>query len=105
MAITQAFPNVQNGAVINAQGTKTFFNISANTLVKATAGRVAKISVIVAGDAAGTVHDSASIAGAGTANALAIIPNTVGVYNIDMPTANGIVVKTGANQVIMVSYI
>lgn len=104
MAITSN-PTIKNGAVITAQGTKTFFNISANTLVKATAGRLAKVSVIVAGDAAGTVHDSASIAGAGTANALAIIPNTVGVYNIDMPVSNGIVVKTGTNQVVMVSYI
>lgn len=104
MAITSN-PTFKNGAVITAHGTKTFFNISANTLVKATAGRLAKVSVIVAGDAAGTVHDSASISGAGTANALAIIPNTVGVYNIDMPVSNGIVVKTGTNQVVMVSYI
>lgn len=104
MAITSN-PINQNGALITGQGTKTFFNIAANTLVKATAGRVAKVSVIVAGDAAGTVHDSATIAGASTPNALAIIPNTVGIYNLDFPCANGIVVKTGANQVIMVSYI
>jgi len=46
MAIT-ANPRVQNGALITAQGTQTFLNITSATVIKTTAGRVAKVSVIV----------------------------------------------------------
>jgi hypothetical protein len=104
MAITSN-PINQNGALITAQGTKTFFNITANTLIKAGVGRVAKISVIVAGSGAGSVHDSATIGAAGTANELAVIGATAGVLNIDMPVFNGIVVKPGTGQTLAVSFI
>ena len=104
MAITSN-PINQNGALITAQGTKTFLNISANTLVKATVGRVAKVSVVTAGSAPSTVHDSATIGAAGAANEIAAIPNTIGVYNIDFPVSNGIVIKIGTGQVLAISYI
>jgi len=104
MAITPN-PTIQNGAVITAQGQNVFFNISANTLVKATSGRVAKVSVITAGSAPSTVHDSATIGAAGAANEIAAIPNTIGVYNIDFPVSNGIVIKIGTGQVLAISYI
>lgn len=104
MAIT-ANPINQNGALITAQGTKTFLNIAANTLVKTGTGRVAKISVIATSSTAGSLHDSATIAGAATSNALAIIPATVGVYNIDIPAFNGIVLKPGTGQTVVISYI
>ena len=98
-------PTIQNGALVTAKGTKTFFNITANTVVKATAGRVAKISVIVAGSGAGSVHDSATTGAAATANEIAVIPATAGVYDIDFPVSNGIVIKVGTGQTLAVSYI
>ena len=98
-------PTVQNGALLTAQGQKTFFNITAATLVKASSGRVAKVSVLVAGSVAGSVNDAATIVGAATANEIAVIPNTVGVYNIDFPVSNGIVIKAGTGNTIAVSYI
>jgi len=105
MAITSN-PINQNGALITAQGTKTFFNITANTLIKAGVGRVAKISVVVAGSGAGSVHDSATIGAAGAANELAAIPfAATTVLNIDMPVFNGIVVKPGTGQTLAVSFI
>jgi len=104
MAITSS-PINQGGALITAQGTKTFFNVTADTLVKAKSGRVAKVSVIVAGSVAGSVNDAATIGGAATANEIAVIPNTVGVYNIDFPVSNGIVIKAGTGNTIAVSYI
>ena len=104
MAITSS-PINQGGALITAQGTKTFFNVTADTLVKAKSGRVAKISVLVAGSAPGAVHDSATIGAAAAANEIAVIPNTVGVYNIDFPVSNGIVIKIGTGQTLAVSYI
>ena len=104
MAITSS-PINQGGALITAQGTKTFFNVTADTLVKAKSGRVAKVSVIVAGSAPGAIHDSATIGAAAAANEIAVIPNTVGVYNIDFPVSNGIVIKAGTGNTIAVSYI
>lgn len=104
MAITSN-PTIRNGAVITAQGTKTFLNITANTLVKTGTGRVAKVAVIATSSTAGSLHDSATIVGAATSNALAIIPATVGVYEIDMPTSSGIVLKPGTGQTLVISYI
>jgi hypothetical protein len=105
MAITSN-PINQNGALITGQGTKTFFNITANTLVKASRGRVARISVIVAGSGNGSVHDAATIGAAGATNNLAAIPfAAIGILNIDMPVSNGIVVKPGTGQTLAISYI
>ena len=105
MAIT-ANPINQNGALITGQGTKTFFNITTNTLVKASRGRVARISVIVAGSGNGSVHDAATVGAAGAANELAVIPfAAITILNIDMPVSNGIVVKPGTGQTLAISYI
>ena len=98
-------PTVQNGALLTAQGQKTFFNITAATLVKASSGRVAKVSVLVAGSVAGSVNDAATIVGAGAANEIAVIPATVGVYNIDFPVSNGIVLTPGTGQTLAICYI
>jgi len=103
MAVTTN-PTIQSGALVTAKGTKTFFNITANTLVKAGAGRVAKVSVLVAG-VAGAVYDAATIAGGTAANEIAVIPAVVGVYDIDFPVSNGIVLKPGAGQTLAISYI
>jgi len=98
-------PTTQNGALITAQGQKVFFNITATTVVKTTAGRIAKISVIVAGSGAGSVYDAATTGAAGAANEVAVIPATAGVVNIDFPVSNGIVVSPGTGQTLAISYI
>jgi hypothetical protein len=108
MAITSN-PINQNGALITAQGTKTFMNITAATLVKVGTGRVAKVSVIAhstAGSQNAAVADHATTSGVNNSNLIAVIPDVVGTYNIDMPTTNGIVlVPGGAGQVLAISYI
>jgi len=104
MAITSN-PTIQNGAVLTAQGQKTFFNITATTVIKTTAGRIAKISVLVAGSGAGSIYDAASTGAAGAANEVAVIPATAGVLNIDFPVSNGIVVSPGTGQTLAISYI
>jgi len=98
-------PTVQNGALLTAQGQKTFFNITAATVVKATAGRIAKVSVIVAGSAAGSIYDAATTGAAGAANEIAVIPATAGMINLDFPVSNGIVVTPGTGQTLAVSFI
>jgi hypothetical protein len=106
MAITTANPNVVNGALITGQGTKTFLNVTAKTLVKATQGRIVKINVLVAGGTnTGSVWDSATSAGTATANLVAVIPDAVGSYIIDFPCANGIVVDPGTGNTVAISYL
>jgi hypothetical protein len=92
-AATQAFKNVN--------GVSTKEGITAPTVVKTSAGRVASVSILVAGTTPGTVYDSASL----TPNApLILIPNLLGLYEINMPTDSGILVVPGADQVLTVNW-
>lgn len=86
-----------------SNATSTALNISAATQVKATNGVIVNVSVTTAG-AAGAIYDSATVGGIGAANLIAEIPAVVGVYQIQFPAFNGIVVAPGAAQVVSVSY-
>ena len=90
-----------NGAAqsyVNVQGAQTITGISASTSLKTTAGRVAVVSVTTAGSTVGTVYDGA------TSRPLWVIPNTVGVYVVNMPVTYGILVNPGTSQVVAVSF-
>ena len=80
-------------------------NITAVTQVKTGEGRVASVSVLVAGSGEGGVNDSATTGGAGITNQLAVIPATVGVYEIDFPFTAGLVITPGTGQTVAVSYV
>lgn len=97
-------PQIQNGAVSTGNGTKSFLNVTATTLVKATAGRICKINVLVAGSGTGEIYDHATTSGVGASNAVAIIPEAVGTYVFDFPCATGIVVTPPTGGTISVSY-
>lgn len=94
------------------QGRCAQLNITAPTLLQtnqsaflgAPVARLMRVNVLVAGSAAGSVNDAATIAGAGANNAVFVIPNTVGSYLVDWPMAAGIVVQPGAGQTVAVSY-
>jgi hypothetical protein len=99
-------PTVQNGALLTAQGQKTFLNVTTKTLVKAVAGRIAKVNVTVAGGTnTGSVWDSATTSGTAASNLVAVIPDTVGSYIIDFPCSNGIVVDPGTGNTVSISYL
>lgn len=105
MAITSN-PTIQNGALLTAQSQKTFLNITTTTLVKATAGRIARVNFLVAGgDATGAIYDCATTSGIATSNQVAVIPGAVGSYEFDFPCANGIVVVPGTGNTVTISYI
>lgn len=74
----------------------------APTIVKNTKGRVAVVSVIVAGSAPGTIYDSAVLGV--TTKPLYLIPNTTGVVVVNLPAAFGILVVPGSGQTVTVSY-
>lgn len=87
---------------LNVQGAQNFAGLTAATTVKVTAGRVANISVIVAGSATGMVYDSA-IVGV-TTKPLFVIPETVGVYVVNLPASFGITISPGAGQIVSGSF-
>lgn len=89
---------------VTTGGQKSVLNVSAITVIKSTAGKLAKVSVITAG-AAGAVYDNNSTSTGNTAaNQIGVIPATVGVYTFDWPTVNGITYVPGTSQVVSISY-
>ena len=94
----------KGGVAQTGQGLSTALNITAATVIKASAGRLARINVIVAG-AAGTANDCATTGAVASANQVAVIPAVVGPLLVDWPCVSGIVVAPGAGQTIAVSWI
>ena len=86
---------------ISVHGAQSLSNISAATVLKPSAGRLATVSVTTAG-AAGAAYD-ANQTGV-TSNPIFIIPDVVGVYVVNMPTNNGIVIAPGTSQVVAASF-
>lgn len=97
MAITSN-PQIQQGAVSVGNGTKSFLNVTATTAVKSSAGRIARINVLVA-DGAVSVHDVATTGAVAAGNKVATLPDVVGSYSIDFPCANGIVVVPNGSTI------
>lgn len=86
-------------------GKTSVSNISADTVIKNSTGRVCRVSVTTAGSAAGAIHNCATVGAAAAGNLIAVIPNEVGVVDIDMPCLTGIVYKAGTGQVVTISYL
>lgn len=87
------------------KGTKSMVNIAAATLVQAGPGRIARVSVVTAGAAAGAVNDcNGDTIAVDPKNKIATIPNAVGIYELDWPVDVGIYVTPGSGQVLAVLY-
>ena len=103
---------LNNGAqtFLTVNGLKTQTNITAATVLKTSAGRVAVVSIIVGGTGSplagggtnGVIVDSNSTSS--LTNVIFTIPNTPGVVFLNMPTSNGIVVSPGPGQTVAVSF-
>jgi hypothetical protein len=87
---------------LNVQGLVNFAGITAPTVIKATSGRVAVISVVVAGTSPGFVYDGVTLTA--RTKPLGVIPNVVGVYSVNLPTSFGLLVVPGAGQTVSGSY-
>ena len=96
--------NNYNRTIVLGQGTATSSTVSASALVVTGAGRLVSISVVEAGSASGKIHDASTVAGATAANAMAGIPNTVGVHMAGTVFTDGIVVIPGSGQSVCVTY-
>ena len=66
--------------------------------------RLARVSVVVAGTAPGSVNDAATLAAVASANLVCAIPNTAGTFLVDFPMLAGIVVTPGAGQTVAITY-
>jgi hypothetical protein len=87
---------------LNVQGAQNFTGLTAATVIKPSAGRIANISVIVAGSAAGAVYDSAATGD--TTKPLYVIPMTVGVFVVNLPASFGITISPGTGQTVSGSF-
>jgi hypothetical protein len=96
-AATQAFNNVN--------GISTKEAITVPTVVKATPGRIASVSIIVAGSSTGMIYDSASLT---QSSPLWVIPMAAKAdgepYVVNMPTDSGLLVVPGVGQTITVAW-
>ena len=91
-------------AVAGIRGTASKLNITTPTVVKATQGSLIRVSVVVAGTAAGGVFDANTTNGNVVGNQTYVIPNTVGNYPQEWPMLTGILVVPGTGQTVSVSY-
>lgn len=79
-------------------------NITAATVVKASAGMVGVVTVAVAGSAAGAIHDIDTTGAAAAANKIYTTPAAVGSFVLNFPCDTGIVVAPGTGQTIVLSW-
>lgn len=95
---TQAFKNVN--------GVSTTEAITSATVVKASAGRVASVSIITPGSSTGMIYDSATAQN--TTAPLWVIPDSAPTngepYVVNMPVDSGILVVPGNSQKVSVSW-
>lgn len=87
---------------LSVNGNASLSGLTAATVVKSSAGRVCVVSVIVGGAGVGTVYDAAAT-GVTTAPVYTI-PTTAGAYEVNIATANGIVVAPGSGQTVTVGF-
>jgi hypothetical protein len=95
--------DAQNNILIGKGNTATY-NLSASTVIKATPGRVCKVSVITAGSAPGTINNCITTGAAAASNEIFVVPNTAGMYDIDWPCSTGITYILGTGQVVAISF-
>jgi hypothetical protein len=96
--------NTASTAYLNVQGQLTAAAITVPTVVKASAGRIAAVSVIVAGSATGMVYDGAVLTA--TTKPLYVIPDVVSLepYEVNFATSFGLLIVPGTGQTVSVSY-
>jgi hypothetical protein len=87
---------------LRVNGTTRSATLTAATLVSSGQGRIASISVVVAGSSACVVYDSNAVAS--LTNGLAAVTNAIGVTVINMPYNNGLVVVPGTGMTVVISY-
>jgi hypothetical protein len=98
--------NTASTAFLNVNGQTNAANISVPTVVKPSSGRIARVSIIVAGSATGFIYDGASLTA--RTKPLWIIPETAATngepYEVNFSTSFGLLVVPGTGQTVTVGY-
>jgi len=93
-------------AYLSVNGKSTLENITVPTIVKATPGRVASVSIIVSGSSTGYLYDAHNLTN--TTAPLWIIPETSQPngepYVVNMPTNTGLICVPGTGQTVTVNW-
>lgn len=89
---------------IVGRGTSAKLAISTSNLLYTGAGRIARISVLTAGTTVGGVYDAATLATAVASAEVFVIPNVVGIYDVDWPVFSGIYIIPGTGQIVSASW-
>lgn len=87
---------------LKVQGASRSATMTTTTLVSTGQGRLASVSVVVAGSTDAMIYDSNLTTS--LTNALAVVDNVQGVAVINMPYNNGLVVVPGTGMTLVVSY-
>lgn len=91
---------------LNVQGLINFAGLTAPTVVKASAGRICSVSVIVAGSGTGFIYDGATLGA--TTKPLWVIPETAKSdgepYVVNLPASFGLLIVPGTGQTLSGSY-
>jgi hypothetical protein len=87
---------------LRVQGAQRSGTLTSTTLVSSTQGRIASVSVVVAGSTDCMIYDN-NVVGS-LVNALAVIDNVIGVKVINMPYNSGLIVVPGTGMTVVVSY-
>lgn len=97
--------NAINTGETNRAGTINTKEIAAATtqVIKNTPGWCATVSVIVAGSTQGYLYDTNN-ASLLSGNRIYAIPNTIGIYQIQIPFGTGLTIVTGTGSVVSVTY-
>jgi len=77
--------------------------LSASSVIKTSSGWLASVSVLVAGSTQGYLYDSTSTSST-TGKRIYAVPNTLGIYQIQVPFSSGLVFIPGTSSVISVGY-
>lgn len=95
-----------DGATLVGKGLKTALNkVAGASIVQAGVGRVAKVFVNTAPSGGTTqINDCATTGAAAAANLVCVIPNTVGVYDVDVPIGVGLCLTVGTAGVVAISF-
>lgn len=99
--IAQSIYGLQQ-AYTNVNGAQNVADITTPTLVSAKGGRLCKVSIIVAGSGNGAIYDNTDLSS--TLRQIYVIPQTLGLVNVNWPVGYGIVVVPGTGQQVAVSW-
>jgi hypothetical protein len=87
----------------NHAGSYSTKEVSASSVIKSSSGWLATVSVVVAGSTQGYLYDSNSTSST-SGNRIYAVPNTLGIYQVQIPFATGLVFVPGTGSIISVGY-